>query len=466
MSRKFVYLVLAASVAFAGCKKLSQLHLPGKKTEETTVAATKGQNLPAPPPKPEVIATTSDVSAPAPASTPAAPAAVPGAAPAAAPTAAKPPIDPSASAIALCYHNIEDKGGIKALTITVAEFDRELKAIKDNGFTVIPMQDFLAWRRGEKNIPRKSCIITIDDGWVSAYTNAWPLLKKYGYPFTVFIYVNYVGSGGKSMSWDQLAEMRDAGVDIECHTYSHSDLKKPGVLVDKKTADLVRKDVATLGVDGWLKKEIVDSKEMIEKQLGIKVNAFAYPFGKYNQKARELVKAAGYEAAFTVYGQRLTHSSPYDLLGRYAVETDKPKIFEDAMAMIGGGVPASEAGPSTSVAQLAATSMVTEPQDGAVITNPTPKIKANLATMGEIEANSIALRVSGVGALPFQYNAESKILNAQIPQKLRPGSYEVIISAKVGGQKAETRWSFKYDPTGKATSPMDAPLLPPKVLGQ
>ena len=96
-----------------------------------------------------------------------------------------------------------------------------MQEIKNNGFTVIGMQDFLAWRRGEKSIPNKCCIITIDDGWVSAYNNAWPILKKYNYPFTLFIYINYVGTGGKSMSWDQLAEMRDAGVDIESHTYSH-----------------------------------------------------------------------------------------------------------------------------------------------------------------------------------------------------------------------------------------------------
>jgi peptidoglycan/xylan/chitin deacetylase (PgdA/CDA1 family) len=117
------------------------------------------------------------------------------------------------------------------------------------------------------------------------------------------------------MTWDQLAEMRDAGVDIESHTYSHSSLKAPGALVDKHTADLVRKDVAALGEEGWLRKEIIGSKNVLEKQLAIKVNAFAYPFGKFSDKARQIIKEAGYEAAFTVYGQQLHASSPYDLLG-------------------------------------------------------------------------------------------------------------------------------------------------------
>ena len=351
---------------------------------------------------------------------------------------------------------------MKALTITVAEFEKEMKALKDNGFSVIPLQDFLAWRRGEKNIPHKSAIITIDDGWVSGYTNAWPILKKYGYPFTLFIYINYVGTGGKSLSWEQLGEMRDAGVDIQCHTYSHSNLHGKGLNLAKG----VPQEIQSLGYEGWLKKELIDSRAVLEKQLGIKVDALAYPYGIYNAKVREVVKQAGYDAAFTVYGQRLTHSSPSDLLGRYAVEAGKPKIFQDAIAMIGGGVSASEAASAPAVGQLAAASMVTEPADNATINNPMPKIKANLSTMGDVENGSVEMRLSGVGALPVQYNADTKIVTAQPTQKLRPGSYTVIIAAKVGGQKVETRWTFKFDPAGKASSPGDAPLPPASVLGR
>ncbi len=83
-----------------------------------------------------------------------------------------------------------------------------MQQIKDAGFAVIPMQDFLAWRRGDKDIPPKCGVITIDDGYVSGYDTAWPILKKFGYPFTMFVYINYINSGGKSISWDQLG--RDA----------------------------------------------------------------------------------------------------------------------------------------------------------------------------------------------------------------------------------------------------------------
>lgn len=376
-------------------------------------------------------------------------------------------VNKNAQVICLCYHNVDDHGS-KALTISIAEFERQMEEVKKNGFTVIPMQDFLAWRRGEKSIPNKSCLITIDDGWVSAYTNAWPILKKYNYPFTLFIYINYVGTGGKSMSWDQLAEMRDAGVDIESHTYSHSSLKVPGGNVDAKAKAQIKKDVAELGIDGWMHKEIVDSRQVLEKQLGIKCNVFAYPFGVWTPKAVEIVKQAGYEAAFTVYGQLLHPSSQAELLGRYAIEQGKPKIFEDAMKMIGGGQSVSSSGPSEpTYTQLAAVSMVTKPMDGETISDPKPLIKANLETLGEIDAGSVEMRISGLGPVAVKYDPASKTATYQVPQKLREPEYTVFISAKSKGKRLETKWNFKYDPTAAPSggASTDASSLPPRDAG-
>jgi len=89
------------------------------------------------------------------------------------------------------------------------------------------------------------------------------------YPFTLFIYINYVGSGGKSMSWDQLAEMRDAGVDIESHTIR----LQPEIAGRARGSDGRRghqERRAALGIDGWLHKEIIGSKEVLENKLASK----------------------------------------------------------------------------------------------------------------------------------------------------------------------------------------------------
>ena len=389
----------------------------------------------------------------------------PAASPVAAVSAPKVPVTPainrSAGVMVLCYHRLEEKPRPHdPLAMTPEEFEKEMQQIKDAGFSVIPMQDFLAWRRGDKDIPAKSCVITIDDGYVSGYDTAWPILKKFNYPFTMFVYINYIGSGGKSVSWDQLAEMRDAGVDIQSHTYYHSNLRSPGTGVDKTTHEKVEADIKSLGMDGYLRKEIVDSKQILEKQLGIKVNCIAYPYGNYSQKVRDLVKEAGYEAGFTVYGQRLGYSTPaFDILGRYAVEQDNPKIFQEALIMQGGGGGAPASGPVT--AQLAATSMVTVPAQGETISNSKPLIKANLSTMGEVDPKTIEMRISGLGLVPAQYDDKTKTLSYQVPQPLRDKNYTVILSANVGGKRAETKWDFNFDPTG-AKPPAATAVSPAK----
>jgi Polysaccharide deacetylase len=138
-------------------------------------------------------------------------------------TPTPPDTNRTAKFIVLLYHRFEDRPA--GLVTTPNDFRAQMKALKDNGISVISMQDLLAWRNGKKAIPSKSAVITIDDEWNSQYYVAWPILKEFGYPFTLFIYTQWVNTGGKAMTWDQLAEMRDAGVDIEAHTVSHHDLR-------------------------------------------------------------------------------------------------------------------------------------------------------------------------------------------------------------------------------------------------
>ena len=137
---------------------------------------------------------------------------------AATPKIKKPVVDQTAQTLIFCYHRLVDKVRYPGTEITPAAFEAQMKELKDKGITVISMQDLLAWKRGEKNIPPRCAVITFDDGWKSQYEVAWPILKKYGYPFTMFIYTEGVrgGSlgGGEAITWEQLADMRDNGVDI------------------------------------------------------------------------------------------------------------------------------------------------------------------------------------------------------------------------------------------------------------
>lgn len=357
------------------------------------------------------------------------------------PTPAKPVHDQTAQVIIYGYHRFEQKVHRPDTEMTPEMFEGQMKELKDKNIPVIPMQDFLAWKRGEKNIPPRAAIITFDDGWKSQYEVGWPILKKYGYPVTLFIYTEGVKGmkygGGAAMSWEMLAEMRDAGVDIQAHSATHQDLRKSFDKVQKKKLNPDE-------YQQFLNREVIESKQLLESKLGIRVNCFAVPFGYINDQVREFIKKAGYEAVFTVYGQRLTYSAPNDSLGRYLMEGNKPKVFTDA-AGFGGSV----SGGAAPVAEISKAEIQAQPADGDTVRTALPLIKANLSSFGQIDEKSIQVRVSGLGLVPHSYDAKTQTISYQVTQKLRDKTCTVIVVAKAAGdKKVETSWTFNIEEGG------------------
>lgn len=386
-------------------------------------------------------------------------AATPAAVVAATPKVKKPVVDQTAQVLIFCYHRLVDKIRYPGTEITPAAFEAQMKELKDKGITVISMQDLLTWKRSEKNIPPRCAVITFDDGWKSQYEVAWPIMKKYGYPFTLFIYTEGVRGGtlggGEAITWEQLADMRDNGVDIQAHTATHQDLREGHtVMVIEPGGKRTRKKLTGAEYEKWVQNEVVGCKELLEQRLGIKVNCFAVPFGNYNDHVKELGRNAGYEAMFTVYGQPITFTSPLDSIGRYAIEANKPKVFADAVSMIGAST-----GGGTAVAEVGPKDLTTQPADGETVRTATPLIKANLSSIGQIEPGSVQMRVSGLGLVPANFDPKTGIVSYQVPQKLRDKSCTVIVSAKSAGKKVETHWTFGIEegPATAASSPAAAP---------
>lgn len=370
------------------------------------------------------------------------------------PEPTKPPIDQTALVVVFGYHRFEEKIHRPDTEITPEAFEAQMQELKDKGIAVIGMQDFLAWKRGEKSIPPRSAIITIDDGWKTGYDVAWPILKKFGYPFTLFIYTEGIKGGkfggGAAMSWEQLAEMRDAGVDIEAHSATHQDLRKP---YDKVT----KRKLNEQEYNDWLNAEVAGSKATLEQKLGIKVNCFAVPFGYYNERVKKATEDAHFEAVFTVYGQTITYGSPNDSLGRYMIEGNKPKVFEDAINF--GG---SSSGGGPPVTQIPLYSINPEPADGSTA-GSRPLIKADLGAVGGIDPGSVQMRVSGLGVVPAKYDTASKLISYQVTQPLHGDKCSVIIEAKVGGKKVEAQWSFSLsEGAAKAKASAGSPAPSPK----
>src|SRR5271165_6313451 len=241
--------------------------------------------------------------------------------------------------------------------------------------------------------------------------------------------LKWVATGGKAMTWAQLGEMRDAGVDLEAHTVSHHDLRHAPTGQDYTT---------------WLHNEVYGCKETLENKLGVKIIAFAFPYGCHNEVVRKTAKEAGYEMQFTVYGRHMDINVPADQIGRYAIDSLKGDVFKAALDF--GTTDSTQPGVETS--QLAAAAMLTEPLNDQHITEPKPTIKANLASMGDVDPKSVEMRISGFGLVPAVYDPKTKLVTYSFTQKLVPKMYTVILTAKVNGNKVETRWDFTVDPAG------------------
>ena len=379
-----------------------------------------------------------------------------------APVVSKPVVDQTAQTIIFCYHGLVDKVRYPGTQITPADFEKQMQELKARGITVIGMQDLLAWKRGEKNIPPRCAVITFDDGLKSQYEVAWPIMKKLGYTFTMFIYTEGVRGGlfggGEAITWEMLGDMRDNGIDIEAHSATHQDLREGHpVTIRQPDGKKERKKLTGPEYDQFLQNELVGCKTLLEQRLGIKVNCFAVPYGFYNEHVKEIARNNGYEAMFTVYGQPITWTSPMDALGRYAIEANKPKVFEDAVKMIAS----SSGGPGgPAVAAVGAENLQVEPADGSTVRSALPLVKANLSQVGQIDPASVQLRISGLGLVPASFDPKTGVVSYQVTQKLREKTCTVILSAKSGDKKVETHWTFGIEDAGTAVQ--TAPSAPPK----
>jgi peptidoglycan/xylan/chitin deacetylase (PgdA/CDA1 family) len=187
----------------------------------------------------------------------------------------------------LCYHRFAPSCS-SPLCMPADVFEKQIRHLKMNGYRVISPQELIEFLDYRKPIPKKAVMISIDDGYRSAYTMAYPILRKYGFTATLFVYIDYVGISRKAITWEQLKELKRAGFTIGSHSVAHSDLTKP---LENETPG---KYLARLN------KEIYRSKKIIDKKLNQDTIIFSYPFGRQNKKVASMVKQAGYKIAVTV----------------------------------------------------------------------------------------------------------------------------------------------------------------------
>jgi peptidoglycan/xylan/chitin deacetylase (PgdA/CDA1 family) len=214
----------------------------------------------------------------------------------------------------LMYHSIGYEEG--SFFVSPENFNRQMRYLKDKGYEVISLDELVKSIESKKRVRRNKVVITFDDGYKDNFTYAYPVLKRYNFPATIFLITDYIGTksnpGEKEfMLWEDVVVMSNNGISFGGHTKSHITL---GLMVDEKQAF----------------EEIAGSKEALEKKIDGRVDYFCYPVGAFNERIKELVRKAGYKGACATNRGYVKYNRDVYELKRIKVtnsDTNKPFSF-------------------------------------------------------------------------------------------------------------------------------------------
>ena len=182
------------------------------------------------------------------------------------------------SATVLMYHRFGESR-YPSTNISIEQFEAHLAHLAAGNYTVLKLDDIIVRLRAGELLPDRTVAITIDDAYLSVYTEAWPRLTEAGFPFTLFVASSPIDRELSGyMSWEQIRELQSSGVTIGSQTHTHPHMHR---LSDEE----VRAEIST-------------SNERFIEELGLRPELFAYPYGEYSQFVIDTVKNAGFRAAF------------------------------------------------------------------------------------------------------------------------------------------------------------------------
>ena len=165
--------------------------------------------------------------------------------------------------------------------ISLEDFERQLSYLKEHEFSILNLGEALEYLANPgMPLRQKAACLTVDDGYKTFFTNALPLLKKYGFSATLFINSESVG-GGSFMSWPELKKVHEAGIEIGNHSHSHA------YFVNIPASERIN----------TFKKDVQTCQEEINNHLGFYPRLFAYPYGEFDLKMKIALKDLGFEAA-------------------------------------------------------------------------------------------------------------------------------------------------------------------------
>lgn len=231
--------------------------------------------------------------------------------------------DKSSHAVLLVYHHVATNTP-KITSVSPQRFEEHLQYLAKN-HSVWPLPKIVESLLNKQSIPTGVVGITFDDGYQNIYENAHPLLKKYKFPYTVFINPPMIGKSSLQLTWEQIRIMSKGGALFANHGDSH--------------AHLLERDKAE-PVENWLRRvyqDISSAHIKLEEELGVTTKYFAYPYGEFDNALRKLLAKKGY-VGFAQHSGAISSFSDFTALPRFPVagrfsklESLKPKLSSLAM---------------------------------------------------------------------------------------------------------------------------------------
>ncbi|AIY06244.1 hypothetical protein Plano_2279 [Planococcus sp. PAMC 21323] len=229
----------------------------------------------------------------------------------------------------LMYH-ILIPGRNDSISVDPVRFKEQMLALKLSGYTTITEQQLLAHLENDVQLPEKPILITFDDGYMSNYTIAFPILKELNMKASVYVIAsrifetNGVTPGEyEKFSWQQAREMVGT-ISIQSHTWdSHS--KKPDSHYQSRgliTTRLFKENKLETQQEFEERtfKDLFTAKNTIEENVGTEVIAISYPYGEYTDDTIRLAKKAGYKMAFTINSGTNDRNSSLFKLKRFTAD--------------------------------------------------------------------------------------------------------------------------------------------------
>ncbi|MEK9661215.1 MAG: polysaccharide deacetylase family protein, partial [Alphaproteobacteria bacterium] len=220
------------------------------------------------------------------------------------------------SAVVVMYHRFGESA-YPSTNISLEQFEAHLDELKRDKYHVLPVPEILAAIREDRALPDRTIGITIDDAFLSVYTQAWPRLQAAGFPLTLFIATDAIDAGYPDyMSWDQIRELRNAGVTIGSQTASH--LHMAANDAERNREDLTR------------------SNERFAAELGAQPDLIAYPFGEASTEVEEIARSAGFVMGFGQHSGVIHATADPYYLPRFALneafgDIDRFRLIANAL---------------------------------------------------------------------------------------------------------------------------------------